>query len=647
MDRRELEEIDRFLASVGQGSLLTYYGLQDGALASDVEAFVKKRRAWAQGQQSNPKYKVEALFLIKQNALIRKALIEEPEAYRTHLKSTHAQRNVESLRVFIRGTISSGTFTAAAEAAIRKQGRELELPDGLVTQQIEEALAAAGVKRAGDAEPTPAPSTIDFYEVLQVDPFCTIDRLEQAYRARYRWARNLNDLALSADMLSKLDQAWNVLRDPDRRARYDSRRAVWTRATESRPNGILGLLPGTAEPTADTESSDDMVSQTPVYQPTSRTSQVSAPRPLARTQPPTRMPPMPPPSMRVVLDELEITNAGLKIPPMPAPPPPRLGPAAPASAEPDAARLRGPKLGVDGPDTVVVKAKEAKVRHRLLIRNQGEGKMPGRVVADHEWLEIAKPQLDPKLATQVVEVIIHADRMPWRSASATLTVVTDHGERKTIAFQVSRRSSLPWALVVGLLGILAVAAAVGIAFVVSGQAHDAVLKLTIDPPADHVYVNGTAVGDGATVEYRSTNVDAPVRLRVEAQGFAPHDELVQLEAGKSLDRKIRLDLSDAVDWVPPPGSKGAPVEDGGAPIVQARSAELAACIVTGPPVDAHFRAIVDPSGLVRTVQIIAPAGASVETTQCVKRTFRTMRFGPVTADYGEVDAVAHLAATGP
>lgn len=58
MDRRELEEIDRFLATVGQASLFTYYGVQEGSLASDVEAFIKKRRGWAQGQQSNPKYKV-------------------------------------------------------------------------------------------------------------------------------------------------------------------------------------------------------------------------------------------------------------------------------------------------------------------------------------------------------------------------------------------------------------------------------------------------------------------------------------------------------------------------------------------------------------------------------------------------------------
>ena len=360
------------------------------------------------------------------------------------MKSSHAQRNVESLRVFIRGTISAGTFSPTAETAIRKQGRELDLPEALISQQIDEALSAAGVKRATDADPTPAPSAIDFYDVLQVDPSCGIERLEQAYRARYRWARNLNDLSMSAEMLNKLDQAWTVLRDPDRRARYDSRRAVWARASGARASGVLGMLPGTAEATSETDTSDDVSSQTPVYQPLRSQGQPapSASRAPVRNEPPPRLPPLQPMLNRGIPDDLDITNAG-PLPPLPVPPPPRLGPTLPASTEPQNVRARGPKLAVDGPETVVIRAKEARVRHRLLVRNQGDGKMPGRVVADHEWMETAKPQLDPKLATQVVEVVVHADRMPWRSASATLTVVTEHGERKTITFQVSRRSVVP------------------------------------------------------------------------------------------------------------------------------------------------------------------------------------------------------------
>lgn len=644
MDRRELEEIDRFLATVGQASLFAYYGIQEPASPLDVEALIKKRRSWAQGQQSNPKYKTEALFLIKQNALVRKALLEEPDAYRGHLRSNNVHRNVESLAVFIRGTISGGTLSATAEAAIRKQGRELDLPEALVGQQIEEALAAAGVRRQAEVEPTPAPSTIDFYDVLQVDPMCSVDRLEQAYRARYRWARNLNDLSLSADMLNKLDQAWTVLRDPERRARYDARRAVWARANEPRQSGVLGLLPGAAEHTSETETADDAASQTPVYQrqpapPVTMPPMPPLSQPRQRTEPPPR--PITMPRAQPQADELEITNAGLRGTPMPVPPPPRLGPTMPASDSPQSSRTRGPKLAVDGAETVVIKAKEPRIRHRLLIRNLGEGKMPGRVVADHEWLEIGRPQLDPKAATQVVEVTVHADRMPWRSASATLTVVTDHGERKTITFQVSRTSMVPWAIGASVVALVGLAALVAVAVLYGTASNDAVLKLTIDPPADHVYVNNAEVGHGASVEFHAENADVPVRVRIEASGFSAHDELVQLQPGNTIDRRIRLDLADAMEWTPAPGARGVPLNEQGARVVQEHAVALGACLVNGQPVDAHFKAVVDATGLARNVQVISPE-ISADALSCVKRVFRRMQFGAVQADYGEVDAVAHL-----
>ncbi len=651
MERRELEEIDRFLAAVGHASLFSYYGMVEDAPPLDVETLVKKRRAWAQGQQSNPKYKVEALFIIKQNALIRKALMEEPDAYRAHIRSNHVQRNVESLRVFIRGSISGGMFPAAAEAAVRRQGRELDLPDTLVGQQIEDALAIAGVRRQAEADPTPAPSTIDFYDVLQADPSAPLDRLEQAYRARYRWARNLNDLAMSAEMLNKLDQAWTVLRDPERRARYDARRTVWHRATDPSASGVLGLLPGTAEHTSETETAEDAASQTPAYRRDGPRAPAMPPLPALaprrstgpRTEPPAR--PSSSPRYASPPDELEITNAGRVGTAPPAPPPPRLGPTTGDGESNVTTRTRGPKLGVDGQDVVVLKTKEARVRYRLLVRNLAEGKMPGRVVADHEWLEIAKPQLDPKAGTQVVEVTVHADKMPWRAGSATLTVVTDHGERRVITFQVARGAAGPRAAIVGgvvVVGLLAVAV---LAFVYSSSSKQAVLALMIDPPADHVFVNNTEVGSGAVVEYRASDADAPVRVRIEAAGFSPHDELVQLQAGDRVERKIRLDLADAMEWVPPAGAQGVALADGPR-IVQEHAAELSACIVHETPVDAHFKAIVDASGMARSVSVIEPR-LSPEALACVKRAFRGMAFGTVNGDYANVDAVAHLGTAPP
>jgi hypothetical protein len=632
MDRRELDEIDRFLAMTGQATLLTYYGIQEQTSMDDVEALVKKRRAWAQGQQSNPKFKSEALFVIKQNALIRKALLEEPEEYRTHVNANQVQRNVESLRAILNATLAAGSLPASADAAIRKQGRDLGLPDALVAQQIEEALHAAGLRKDGDADPTPAPSLVDFYEVLDTAPESNAEQLEQAYRARYRWARGLNDLTRSADMLNKLDQAWTVLRDPDRRARYDARRSLWAQATASMQPGVLGLLGGALAPVNEPELSEDASSYTPGFTSKHIQPTTSASEPPVRSE---RSAPR-------AADDDEHTNVNFPMPVAPQMPQmPDLGPTVPVFDAPQNVRARGPRLGVDGPEAIHVHSKDARVRHRLLVRNTGDGKMPGRVVADHEWLEITKPQLDPRASMQVVEVIIHVDRLPWRSASAVLTVVTDHGDRKSIVFHVSRKSMLPWAVAGTVVAAIGIVVAVGI-LTRGSSARGAQLNLILDPPADHVYVNGVDVGAGPSMAYQSVDAGAPLRLRVEAAGFAPHDELVQLDAGKSIDRSIRLELSDRMNWAPPTGASDQVIPAAAAAIVQSKASELASCLLVTEPVDSQFKVMIDSTGLARQVDILAPSGASDDAHACVNRTFRVMKFGALEADYGELEATVHL-----
>ena len=633
MDRRELDEIDRFLALIGQATLLTYYGVQPATSVDDVDALIKKRRAWAQGQQSNPKFKSEALFVIKQNALLRKALLEEPEEYRTHVNAGHVQRNLESLRLLINASLSAGAVQDGAEAAIRNQGRELGLPDVLVTQQIEAAMNAAGLRVAPGSEPTPAPSLVDFYEALDTPAQSSAEQLEQAYRARYRWARGLSDLTRSADMLNKLDQAWTVLRDPERRARYDARRTLWAQANESMQSGILGLLGGALAPVDEPELSEDASSYTPAFNRNHLTPTTSASEPPVRTER----------SAPTYADDEDSTNINF-----PMPVAPQMPPLGPLSGQPPQdpevqqnIRPRGPRLGVDGPDAITIHTKDARVRHRLLVRNIGDGKMPGRVLADHDWLEISRPQLDPRALTQVVEAVVHLDRMPWRSASAAVTVVTEHGERKSIVFNVSRKSMVPWAIAAAVLTAVG-GVALAVLLMRGGSARSAQLNLRIDPPADHVYVNGVDVGAGAAIAYQSGDVGAPLRLRIEAVGFASHDELMQLSAGTSIERAIRLDLSDRMNWAPPTGASDQVIPESVAAIIQAKSSTLASCLMTTAPEDAHFKVMIDGTGLARQVDILAPTGASDAAKGCINRAFRVMRFGALQADYGELDTVVHL-----
>jgi curved DNA-binding protein CbpA len=261
-----LAEIERFLALVGQSSLFAYYDIDADTPADAVERAISARRKWAQGQQANPKYRPEALFIIKQGALLRRALVEQPDAYRRHMLAAERSRSLESLDQFLLGILAGGVLAAEAEDAVRQRGRALSLAPELVQARIDQKLRETGARRIGAApslppQPTwsdddadslapapvaapagpPPPDFLDHYETLDVSPDADLPTLEAALRARYRWARTLKDPAQAGPVYDGLDEAWRVLRDPDRRARYDAQRR------EALARGAAAAPPSTAD----------------------------------------------------------------------------------------------------------------------------------------------------------------------------------------------------------------------------------------------------------------------------------------------------------------------------------------------------------------------------------------------------------------
>lgn len=109
MERRDLEEIERFVASLGHRTPLAYYGLSEDASPEAIDSAIKKRRTWAQGQQANPKYRTEALFLIKSNANLRKLLVDERELY--HETFSGVDQKLAELNAFVTTTLQGADGT--------------------------------------------------------------------------------------------------------------------------------------------------------------------------------------------------------------------------------------------------------------------------------------------------------------------------------------------------------------------------------------------------------------------------------------------------------------------------------------------------------------------------------------------------------
>ncbi len=152
MDPKELKEIDKFLTLTGAVDLFAYMGLPATADADMADLAIQDRREWAQTQQANPKYRNEALWVIRNSAVVRRALVQEVAAYRAHTSQRSLEPRLRQLEDFIQGVLSGGGLTPKATEAIRKKGQALGVPPDALTKRLEALLEARGRELADQDE---------------------------------------------------------------------------------------------------------------------------------------------------------------------------------------------------------------------------------------------------------------------------------------------------------------------------------------------------------------------------------------------------------------------------------------------------------------------------------------------------------------
>ena len=85
MDPKALDEIHCFTGSVDQTDLYSYLDIEPDADRPTILHALQVRRSWAQGQQANPKYRTEALWIIKNIALMTTTLTTDSASYQRDL----------------------------------------------------------------------------------------------------------------------------------------------------------------------------------------------------------------------------------------------------------------------------------------------------------------------------------------------------------------------------------------------------------------------------------------------------------------------------------------------------------------------------------------------------------------------------------
>jgi hypothetical protein len=221
MDPRSFELAAEFCALAGVPSLLHYLGAPDSDDATDLRARLKKRRKYMQGMQGNPKYKQEALLLIKHYTLFGEVLGELP-AYRQDVRRRAESQHLPVLEMTIRGVLASGGLNGEQKDFLRHNALQLGIADVTFEETIKRLAAEAGIPMMGGL-PTPPPAPLrgqatDLYAILGVNNRATVADIDAAYAMR---RRELESGLPDADHLRKLDIARKVLSNEAARVQYD------------------------------------------------------------------------------------------------------------------------------------------------------------------------------------------------------------------------------------------------------------------------------------------------------------------------------------------------------------------------------------------------------------------------------------------
>lgn len=647
MESRDLEQIDQFLGMVNKSSLLEYYELTADASGDDAEQAIKRRRGWAQGQQANPKFREEALWLIRNQALLRKILVDERDEYVAEVNSRKVSREIERVALLAKGTMVTGVLTADAERFIHQQASELGVPEDRVNDLIEKLLAETGARRDVSATSPPPSSGApfeDYYKLLNVPHTATREEIEAAHRAQYRQARSLKNLEDASARFAKLDEAWRHLSDPTRRKAYDAlhQQHVSGSGAVEQADFFLPPPPGALpSPTAKTEPGPPQRPPppiTPVSQLNNRASigggssgVVQAPM---ATPPPVAPPPPRPPDLGA--------NR--------APPPPQGVVSVPSSIP--ASRKRQPRLTVVSADVISLEVGRKPVTHSFVVKNAGQGRMPGRVTSDREWLIVTRTRLDPDAAQQDVQVTIDPSKMPRGKATGVVTVVTDLGDRRSINMEVTRKA-LSTPVLIGIAAFVLVLLA-AIAFVVGAMqggdepaaapAASSSLNIEVDPSAEEIFVNGALVAEtGRARVLKGFTPGEPTQVRVTHAGFKPVEQTVVVPAGADHTVNLRLELAELLSSVPDKSARLQPLDAGAAAqAISTRIAQLQDCLrqnLTSRPgltASVTLDVYTTPPGVLHGVTFTKNNfDDEADALSCLRRQLRVVRFPAVEgADFG-------------
>lgn len=380
MDSRHLDLAAEFCDLVGKPNLLEYLGLPESASPEALQKKLKARRKYMQGMQSNPKYRAEAIFLIKNFAALN-GVLGSPLHYLEDARRRAESQHLPVLEMTIKGVLAGGSLNYDQEDYLRRNAVEIGVSEATFDEILDRLATAANVRRAG-AGLTVTPEelkNVDFYRTLGVARHASRDEIYGRYRARTEEAKSLPDPAQRDALRTRIEKAWKVLSDEVSRQQYD---LSW-----------------------------------------------------ARTGPPARSRDVPRPIQSSTAPPVQPRTT------LPAQPP--SAPIAGVSAAATAPELSPAKLELLSQPHQRIQLGDEPVTVSIELRNAGERPLRGEARADAAWLKVLNPRLDADTAQQSVRVQIDPGSVEEKQATGTVTIDSGDAGLTRVVFDVRQPGMNP------------------------------------------------------------------------------------------------------------------------------------------------------------------------------------------------------------
>ncbi len=603
MNERDFVSIGKFVSNQEAADLFVYFEVSREADSATVEAAIRSRRAWAQGQQANPKYRQTALWLIKNVALCRRALDTERAEYLAHLNAEAQAEALEILGNVMDGAVFNRRLSVEREEAVLDRGVQLGLSDEAVEQFIEDYLDRHEARRESPAE------FVDNYALLGVEKEASIEDIEAAVARclaksqgagpsasrRRRDIRRAARIFRSAELRSDYDAEWE-----DHTAAVPGLAAPNERETQLNPQHGEGIQLRT--------SADEDSDSTEIFQ-----------------------------------------SGGLSLKNQAPPAPKALGGRTIGATTGSIRRpTGGPRFEILGDSQRTVKVGRSPKSIEIVIRSTGDARLHGRVMADRGWIKVSPDRLDPDRKEQTITVTIDPTGLTRNRAVALCTIIADRGTRKSVTITAERSGIKPRWIAFGAL--VAVGGATAAAWPAISEMlfpppppppPSATLHVEVDPLAGEIHVDGrliSAGGEAQNITGLPINRSVPVRIILD--GFQTWEKELQLEDGQDLTIRPKMILTDPMDFDPEADDIQGKM-DGNAvsQAIRSRGAEIQACIEEHEPGEPRVErkleilAHVLAAGHIGSVSFKGNQTPSAGAAHCIKRQLRSLRLPFFQGDY--------------